>query len=573
MLLGRWWSQRSLYTKGSVVVAIPLVALLALVPAFATAMSAAHVAAERQRAFTTTSELASNVMNDLLDAETGVRGFLLTHDRGFLDPYSDAMSRLPTDLAALAAATDDRAVATQLNELIARRLALLRSYIARPSAANDRTLEEGRLVMDRIRSMIARIRDAAERRGDAADEARIAAERRVTVAAVIAVPAAIAGGALALLLFARGIAGRVRRNTTNAKRLAAGEDLLPAPTGHDDIAASGAALVEAAELLRERERAVRTSERELRVILDSLREGVVFLDARGEVVRVNPAGDDIAGFRLRLDDEAGWHERFDLRASDGIGRLDPAELPSRRAIRGLTTEPLTVWLRDRATGTTKWLQSYGAPVLDDDGKVVGGVVVTSDVTSRTIAERHLAETRQQLERSNAELREAQDRLEALALTDALTGLLNRHGFEPLAQQQLELAKRSGEGASLLFFDVDGLKDVNDRLGHTVGSDLLVAAAEAIRSAVRAADLCVRLGGDEFAVLMTGDGTAAAEVLRRVTENVERTNAAGAPFRLAMSVGTATSSPEAPRPLDDLLEEADARMYEHKRSRRSQRANV
>jgi two-component system cell cycle response regulator len=165
----------------------------------------------------------------------------------------------------------------------------------------------------------------------------------------------------------------------------------------------------------------------------------------------------------------------------------------------------------------------------------------------------------------------QQELQALALRDELTGLLNRRGFEPIAEQQLRLAEREEADVAVLFLDVDGLKRVNDELGHAMGSRLLIDAADAIRSAIRQSDVPARVGGDEFSVLLMGGRAAADNVIRRLNDHIERVNAASsASYTLSLSVGTAVSAPGDRRSLSRLMSEADDLMYEDKRARRTGR---
>jgi len=164
----------------------------------------------------------------------------------------------------------------------------------------------------------------------------------------------------------------------------------------------------------------------------------------------------------------------------------------------------------------------------------------------------------------------QQELQALALKDEMTGLLNRRAFEPIAEQQLRLAERDGTDVSLLFIDIDHLKQVNDDLGHSVGSRLIVDATDAIRSAIRRSDVPARVGGDEFCVLLAGGRDAAERVVRRLADAVAERNAVPSrPYRLSLSVGTSVSTPQDRRPLEALVSDADERMYEAKRARRAE----
>jgi hypothetical protein len=110
----------------------------------------------------------------------------------------------------------------------------------------------------------------------------------------------------------------------------------------------------------------------------------------------------------------------------------------------------------------------------------------------------------QLERvlvnSGTRVVELQDELRRMGTSDALTRLMNRRGFLPTAEHQLTVARRDHTTMALMFLDLDGLKHVNDTLGHAAGDAMLTEGAFVMRETFRAADLIGRMGGDEFCVL-------------------------------------------------------------------------
>jgi diguanylate cyclase (GGDEF)-like protein len=163
----------------------------------------------------------------------------------------------------------------------------------------------------------------------------------------------------------------------------------------------------------------------------------------------------------------------------------------------------------------------------------------------------------------------QDDLRRSAAVDPLTHLNNRRGFMPIAEHQLRVAQRTHEPAALVFLDVDGLKRVNDTLGHACGDTLISEAAMVMRTTFRASDLLARLGGDEFCVLLRGDSALGAErSVERLQEAANVINAEeGRTFSLSLSVGIATFDPDDPVSLDQLIERADGLMYAHKRAKR------
>lgn len=173
----------------------------------------------------------------------------------------------------------------------------------------------------------------------------------------------------------------------------------------------------------------------------------------------------------------------------------------------------------------------------------------------------------------AELEQANEEIQQLSITDELTGLLNRRGFYLLAEPALEAARRHGHGCLLAFFDVDGLKRVNDAHGHDAGDDLIRDFAAVLRNTLRKSDIIARMGGDEFCVLVTElDGES--EGLRdRVLEAMRSfATTEHRPYRLSASVGLAQGGPGEPVTLDGLLAHADELMYADKRGKADSRAH-
>ncbi len=160
-------------------------------------------------------------------------------------------------------------------------------------------------------------------------------------------------------------------------------------------------------------------------------------------------------------------------------------------------------------------------------------------------------------------------IHSLSLRDDLTGLYNLRGFRLLAEPLLLLAHRSGQPFSIIFLDLDNLKQINDALGHQAGSAFLVEMAEILRETFRETDVLARIGGDEFAVAGQIDSTAIADAAKRVRQAAAERNAhAGRAVGLSFSLGCITSEAGAHEPLVDLLARADKQMYCEKRRRKS-----
>ncbi|HEY0344397.1 MAG TPA: diguanylate cyclase [Solirubrobacteraceae bacterium] len=154
------------------------------------------------------------------------------------------------------------------------------------------------------------------------------------------------------------------------------------------------------------------------------------------------------------------------------------------------------------------------------------------------------------------------RLEALALTDGLTGALNHSAFRERLAAEIELAFRHGTPLSLALIDIDEFKVINDTFGHQVGDRVLVDVAATIAEHIRASDLLARIGGDEFAILMPQtDGPGAAAIAGRVHAEVGATIVAGG-HRVTLSIGVCeVNEGEA---AEQLVERVDRLLYSAKR---------
>jgi diguanylate cyclase (GGDEF)-like protein len=158
-------------------------------------------------------------------------------------------------------------------------------------------------------------------------------------------------------------------------------------------------------------------------------------------------------------------------------------------------------------------------------------------------------------------------LQELAGEDSLTGVANRRAFFAALSGVVDLAMRRPRAWSLVYIDLDEFKQVNDRLGHRVGDDVLRAVGGSLRAATRRTDVVGRLGGDEFAVLMPETDAAQAETavreLQALLDAVMQTE--GWPVTFSIGVTTFLSVPPSPAAA---LAAADAQMYEVKHGRKA-----
>lgn len=179
----------------------------------------------------------------------------------------------------------------------------------------------------------------------------------------------------------------------------------------------------------------------------------------------------------------------------------------------------------------------------------------------------------QLERVIARERNAA-KAHALAVTDELTGLHNRRGFLAIATQQLRASSRRGETSALIFADLDGLKRVNDTLGHKAGDGLIARFAAVLVSTFRDADVCARLGGDEFVAFLTASAEGVAIAVSRLERNVANHNATHPDVTpISVSLGIVEVPPAGSESVEALIARADSVMYENKRARRIDRTTA
>lgn len=292
---------------------------------------------------------------------------------------------------------------------------------------------------------------------------------------------------------------------------------------------------------RQRERDLEDREQRLRALLDNALDAVFTCDLDGRFTSMNRSGEALFGFdaggavgRALLEAVAPeWHEQ-------ARALLDSA----RRAPRGLTTEVPMITRQGSHLIVALSLQVVAREQAAPE--VLG---IARDVTAQ--------------KRQEATLR-------SLTLIDHLTGLYNRRGFMLLAERHLKLAARKRRPVFLLFCDVDGLKAINDTLGHRLGDRALIDAGEILRRTFRSADIIARIGGDEFTVfpLEAGDESG-ARLVERLEDNLREHNAAHQAERgylLSVSVGLARFEPGSASTVEGLLEEADRGLYRAKRER-------
>lgn len=239
---------------------------------------------------------------------------------------------------------------------------------------------------------------------------------------------------------------------------------------------------------------------------------------------------------FNVDKDAIYNTKF-------LDKVFSADLKSvEECIASLTPEIPVKTIENRVVmpnGDIRWLSWTHRAIYDDDNSLIDYQSVGRDITERKIAE---------------------DRLRFLSRHDPLTGLFNRLYFE---EQMKYVEQANVAPVGLIMCDVDGLKLVNDTLGHDEGDELLKSVANVISKCFRKDDIVARVGGDEFAILLPNAGRNMLEkAINRIRENVFNYNQVSPRVPLSISIGSAVRY-DLKTTLLELFQEADNNMYREK----------
>ncbi|MEZ5932752.1 MAG: EAL domain-containing protein [Alphaproteobacteria bacterium] len=224
-----------------------------------------------------------------------------------------------------------------------------------------------------------------------------------------------------------------------------------------------------------------------------------------------------------------------------VARFDDEDAGSRLTAATAGREPFRDLILSIGDGS-QFLKISGSPVRHASGQFRGFRGICTDISTEVRRE---------------------GRIRFLAEHDTLTGLSNRSRLQTQLRAILEGERSADQRGTLLLFDLDGFKEVNDTFGHDVGDALLVCIAERLRADLRQADTIARLGGDEFAVIHVGDGRDDPEIMvlaRRLLASIRRPlQVHGFEFVVGTSIGIACF-PKDGTSVEDLLKAADLALY-------------
>lgn len=259
----------------------------------------------------------------------------------------------------------------------------------------------------------------------------------------------------------------------------------------------------------------------------------------------------------------------------GVGSCGTAAFTRQRVVvEDIQTHPY--WAPYKAIARQAGLAAcWSEPILSPKGEVLGTFAIYHPTPCTPMPEDLLRIARAANLASIAiERHRVQHALERQANTDFLRGLTNRRHFIDRAARALTEARRNRDAFSMLMLDIDHFKAINDTHGHQSGDLVLQQVARALQAAVRGIDLVARIGGEEFAVMLPNtdeeNAVLAAERLRQAVAGTALSSGAGKPLQVTLSIGVASTSRLAHRPIgiDILLQQADRALYAAKNQGRN-----
>jgi len=296
------------------------------------------------------------------------------------------------------------------------------------------------------------------------------------------------------------------------------------------------------------EETLRQSEEKYRTILEDIQEGYYEVDLAGDLIFFNNSFCRIYGYSkeelMGMNYRQYTNKDHSKKLFQAFNKIFSTGKPAKEFD----------WQITRKDGTKRYIELSASLQKDSSGKPIGFRGIARDITDRKMMEAEIL---------------------ALSITDQLTDLYNRRGFLSLAGQQLKLAQRKKSGMLLFFADLDGLKRINDTLGHEEGDKALIETATIFKETFRTSDIIARLGGDEYAALTVDVTEAKCKLFTARLQSLidTRNNRENRRYRLSISVGCSYYDSENPCSLDELMAHADKSMYEQKQNKKSQLPQV
>lgn len=523
-----YWADRPLAFKGLVVIALPLAILFgALISLYLASNAETRAEDDVRRAFAIQRD-TYQVHALLAEAAAGARGYVLTGQARFLEPYRKAEAELPVTMARLDADIRDMEV-RQRFETIRRATVQKRDGLkkivalagtpavrARNADALEAALISNKIVLDGMRREIENIqrreRVLLDQRQAKVDQVRNSFLLLTAISAIVG----LLGSLAAVYLFSTGIVRRVRILEDNAELLARGDALAAMPDDADEIGTLGQRMHRASELLRAREQALRESEERFRLVIEGVQDyGIFALSVDGIVASWNLGAERIKGWKA--EEILGQH--FSRFYPDETRDFLPAEMLIRARNDGAAEDE--GW-RVRKDGTRFWANVVITALYDDSGALRGFAKVTRDMTERRRSVEALTAAREDAVAANLAKSEFLSRTshELRTPMSAILGFgqlleLDDDQLSPRHRESVHQIMKAGRHLLSLINDLLDISSI-----EAGGTDLSIDdidMSELLEEVHALVSPIVSAAGLRFILNLPAKGTTASADRRRVTQ--------------------------------------------------------
>ncbi|AHG40380.1 histidine kinase [Pseudomonas syringae CC1557] len=394
------WEDLPLRGKALVAISLPLAMLMfSLILIYIAERQTAQAEEDVRRVLLVQGDIQT-LHTQIAEGAASVRGYLLTRREDFLPGYINAQPRIEAALVRLDANIRDQQMRDHLKAiepLIRTKvdgLEKLRSLSLKGQETVSSILIENKYVLDQLRERISVMREREDALLAERTEAAAANREHLLRSTLLAAACGIFGAILAVLMLSKGIVARVHQVQRNAQRLALGQPLLSQPPEKDEIGQLGTRLVEAGQLLAERERALRDNEERLRLIIEGVKDyGIFALDRTGNVITWNAGAERIKGYTEQ--EIIGQH--FSVFYLPEECPQHPEMALNEATVNGRYTEE--GWRR-RKNGSRFWASVVITAQYDSNDELRGFSKITRDISDRRVAEIALGTAREEAERAS-----------------------------------------------------------------------------------------------------------------------------------------------------------------------------
>ncbi|WP_434647397.1 ATP-binding protein [Pseudomonas sp. D1-2] len=544
ILAARRWADLPLRGKALVVISLPLVVLLlSLVLIYITERQTARAEEDVRRVLLVQGDIQA-VHTLLAEAAASVRGYLLTRREDFLPGYEQATPKIQAALQRLDHNIRDARMREHLKTITPLITEKLNGLVSLRTGKGDDTatitaiLIENKQVLDVLREQISAMRIREDALLTDRSAAASATRMRLLFATLLAALCGLFGAIVAVLFLSKGIVARVQKVQGNAQRLALGQPLLPQPPERDEIGQLGTRLVEAGQLLAERERALRDNEERLRLIIDGVKDyGIFALDAQGHVITWNVGAERIKGYTEQ--EVLGRHFSLFYLAEECPAHPDMALLAATREGHYMEEG----W-RCRKDGSRFWASVVITAQYDSTGALRGFSKITRDITDRRAAEIALRTAREEAESASRAKSEFLSRMshELRTPLNSILGFAQLLDMDSIAGQRPQVSHILRAGQHLLALINEVLDIARIEAGRLplniepIGLPAVLHEALTLVSPM-AADAGIHLA--ELASLPEGSGVLAdrqrlVQVLLNLLSNAIKYNQPGGEVRIEVT---------------------------------------